>query len=133
MFNKMSVFKLQCKNLVRRSSLLFNTDSETVSSVLLTLLPVVVVVVEMRVVVLCCFLFSLLAAGDAAPAADEVAYLPGLQKQPSFKQYSGYLSVADGKHLHYWSVPGDAHLAHLAHLHHYPVFKAAFSLLTTRG
>ncbi|TNN52323.1 Lysosomal protective protein [Liparis tanakae] len=46
----------------------------------------------MRVLVLCCFLSSLLAAGDAAPAADEVAYLPGLQKQPSFKQYSGYLS-----------------------------------------
>uniref|UniRef100_A0A8C2WNL8 Carboxypeptidase n=1 Tax=Cyclopterus lumpus TaxID=8103 RepID=A0A8C2WNL8_CYCLU len=58
----------------------------------------------MRVAVLCYFLSSLLGAGDAAPAADEVAYLPGLQKQPSFKQYSGYLSVADGKHLHYWFV-----------------------------
>uniref|UniRef100_A0A671V3J4 Carboxypeptidase n=1 Tax=Sparus aurata TaxID=8175 RepID=A0A671V3J4_SPAAU len=58
---------------------------------------------HMLVVVLCCFLFSLL-GGDAAPAADEVKYLPGLQKQPSFRQYSGYLSVADGKHLHYWLV-----------------------------
>uniref|UniRef100_A0A8C4FEQ1 Carboxypeptidase n=1 Tax=Dicentrarchus labrax TaxID=13489 RepID=A0A8C4FEQ1_DICLA len=41
---------------------------------------------------------------DAAPAADEVTYLPGLQKQPSFRHYSGYLNVADGKHLHYWFV-----------------------------
>lgn len=69
---------------------------------------------QMLVVVLCCFLFSLL-GGDAAPAADEVKYLPGLQKQPSFRQYSGYLSVADGKHLHYWSVPE----THLTRLHRY--------------
>ncbi|KAF7645530.1 hypothetical protein LDENG_00202530 [Lucifuga dentata] len=41
---------------------------------------------------------------EAAPAADEVTFLPGLRKQPSFKQYSGYLSVPDGKHLHYWFV-----------------------------
>ena len=53
------------------------------------------------VVVLCFFLVSLL-GGNAAPAVDEVTYLPGLQKQPSFRHYSGYLSVADGKHLHYW-------------------------------
>ncbi|XP_073324513.1 lysosomal protective protein isoform X3 [Pagrus major] len=58
---------------------------------------------EMLVAVLCYFLSSLL-GGDAAPAADEVTYLPGLQKQPSFRHYSGYLSVADGKHLHYWLV-----------------------------
>ncbi|XP_067361223.1 lysosomal protective protein [Channa argus] len=57
----------------------------------------------MQGVVLCYFLLSLL-GGDAAPAADEVTYLPGLQKQPSFRHYSGYLSVADGKHLHYWFV-----------------------------
>nr|XP_020467876.1 lysosomal protective protein [Monopterus albus] len=57
----------------------------------------------MRVLLLCYFLSSLLGA-DAAPAADEVTYLPGLQKQPSFRHYSGYLSVADGKHLHYWFV-----------------------------
>ena len=71
-------------------------------------------VFQMLIVVLCCFLFSLL-GGYAAPAADEVKYLPGLQKQPSFRQYSGYLSVADGKHLHYWSVPE----THLTHLHSY--------------
>uniref|UniRef100_G3NFZ3 Carboxypeptidase n=1 Tax=Gasterosteus aculeatus aculeatus TaxID=481459 RepID=G3NFZ3_GASAC len=58
----------------------------------------------MQLVVLSCFLLTLLGGSDAAAAADEVKYLPGLQKQPSFKQYSGYLSVADGKHLHYWFV-----------------------------
>uniref|UniRef100_A0A8D3EDE8 Carboxypeptidase n=1 Tax=Scophthalmus maximus TaxID=52904 RepID=A0A8D3EDE8_SCOMX len=54
-------------------------------------------------VVLCYFLLCLL-GGDAAPAGDEVTFLPGLVKQPNFKQYSGYLSVAGGKHLHYWFV-----------------------------
>lgn len=53
---------------------------------------------------LCPFLLSV-QGGAAAPAADEVKFLPGLEKQPSFRQYSGYLHVADGKHLHYWSVP----------------------------
>ncbi|KAM6979844.1 lysosomal protective protein-like [Aplochiton taeniatus] len=41
---------------------------------------------------------------ECASEADEITYLPGLQKQPSFKQYSGYLTVADNKHLHYWFV-----------------------------
>uniref|UniRef100_A0A3Q1HWN1 Carboxypeptidase n=1 Tax=Acanthochromis polyacanthus TaxID=80966 RepID=A0A3Q1HWN1_9TELE len=54
-------------------------------------------------VLLCCFLLALLGA-NAAPAADEITFLPGLQKQPSFRHYSGYLNVADGKHLHYWFV-----------------------------
>ncbi|XP_015257961.1 PREDICTED: lysosomal protective protein-like [Cyprinodon variegatus] len=49
------------------------------------------------------FLTFLLGAG-AAPAEDEITFLPGLQKQPSFKQYSGYLNLPDGKHLHYWFV-----------------------------
>nr|AWM30697.1 cathepsin A [Rachycentron canadum] len=52
---------------------------------------------------LCCFLSCLL-GGDAARDTDEVTFLPGLRKQPSFRHYSGYLSVADGKHLHYWFV-----------------------------
>ncbi|XP_058258734.1 lysosomal protective protein isoform X1 [Hemibagrus wyckioides] len=39
-----------------------------------------------------------------APAADEIKSLPGLSKQPSFKQYSGYFTVAGNKHLHYWFV-----------------------------
>ncbi|XP_075033800.1 lysosomal protective protein [Mixophyes fleayi] len=41
---------------------------------------------------------------EAAPAADEITYLPGLRKQPSFSQFSGYLDVPGGKHLHYWFV-----------------------------
>uniref|UniRef100_A0A672NEV4 Carboxypeptidase n=1 Tax=Sinocyclocheilus grahami TaxID=75366 RepID=A0A672NEV4_SINGR len=41
---------------------------------------------------------------SGAPDADEIKYLPGLSKQPSFKHYSGYFSVADNKHLHYWFV-----------------------------
>ncbi|MEQ2284006.1 hypothetical protein AMECASPLE_017264, partial [Ameca splendens] len=49
------------------------------------------------------FLAFLLGAG-AAPVADEITFLPGLQKQPSFRQFSGYLNLADGKHLHYWFV-----------------------------
>lgn len=63
------------------------------------------VVVQMQVLLLLCYFLCSALDGEAAPAADEVTYLPGLQKQPSFRQYSGYLSVADGKHLHYWSVP----------------------------
>lgn len=53
---------------------------------------------------LCCFLPAV-QRGSAAPVEHEVKFLPGLQKQPDFRQYSGYLSVAGGKHLHYWSVP----------------------------
>lgn len=59
----------------------------------------------MQVLLLLCYFLCSALDGDAAPAADEVTYLPGLQKQPSFRQFSGYLNVADGKHLHYWSVP----------------------------
>uniref|UniRef100_A0A8D0H220 Carboxypeptidase n=1 Tax=Sphenodon punctatus TaxID=8508 RepID=A0A8D0H220_SPHPU len=39
-----------------------------------------------------------------APADHEITYLPGLPKQPAFKQYSGYLDLRQGKHLHYWFV-----------------------------
>lgn len=54
----------------------------------------------MRVLLACLLLGVLEVFG--APDADEIKYLPGLQKQPSFKQYSGYFHVADNKHLHYW-------------------------------
>ena len=46
----------------------------------------------------------LLLGSEAAPQGDEVVYLPGLGKQAAFKQYSGYLTIANNKHLHYWSV-----------------------------
>uniref|UniRef100_A0A669DDX4 Carboxypeptidase n=1 Tax=Oreochromis niloticus TaxID=8128 RepID=A0A669DDX4_ORENI len=59
---------------------------------------------QMQLLLLSCYFLSAWLGAEAAPAADEITYLPGLQKQPSFKQYSGYLSVADGKHLHYWFV-----------------------------
>lgn len=41
--------------------------------------------------------------GEAAPNQDEIQCLPGLAKQPSFRQYSGYLRGSGSKHLHYWS------------------------------
>ncbi|XP_053145457.1 lysosomal protective protein-like isoform X2 [Hemicordylus capensis] len=50
-------------------------------------------------------LLAVAAAGvGAAPKMHEIRYLPGLDKQPSFKQYSGYLDVDGDKHLHYWFV-----------------------------
>uniref|UniRef100_S4RP17 Carboxypeptidase n=1 Tax=Petromyzon marinus TaxID=7757 RepID=S4RP17_PETMA len=47
-----------------------------------------------------------LAAGAArgAPAADAVKGLPGLEPQPAFAHYSGFLSGGHGAHLHYWFV-----------------------------
>lgn len=41
--------------------------------------------------------------GQAAPDQDEIQSLPGLAKQPSFRQYSGYLRGSGSKRLHYWS------------------------------
>ena len=49
-------------------------------------------------------LWLLLGATQAAPAEDEITSLPGLKKQPNFKQYSGYLQASGTKKLHYWSV-----------------------------
>lgn len=40
---------------------------------------------------------------QAAADKDEIQCLPGLAKQPSFRQYSGYLRGSGSKHLHYWS------------------------------
>ncbi|XP_069845977.1 lysosomal protective protein [Dipodomys merriami] len=42
--------------------------------------------------------------GRAAPDQDEIECLPGLAKQPSFRQYSGYLKASGSKHFHYWFV-----------------------------
>ncbi|XP_050394322.1 lysosomal protective protein-like [Patella vulgata] len=41
---------------------------------------------------------------EAAVAQDEINYMPGLAKQPNFKQYSGYLKASGTKKLHYWFV-----------------------------
>lgn len=74
---------------------------------LITLTCVCSFLLKMQVALLGLFLWPALGPSRclAAPAADEVVYLPGLQKQASFRHYSGYLSLASGKHLHYWSVP----------------------------
>ncbi|MBN3306246.1 PPGB protein, partial [Amia calva] len=50
-----------------------------------------------------CLLLGVLRV-QGAPDADEIKSLPGLDKQPSFRQYSGYLNVSGNKHLHYWFV-----------------------------
>lgn len=47
-------------------------------------------------------LLSWASRDEAAPDQDEIDCLPGLAKQPSFRQYSGYLRASDSKHFHYW-------------------------------
>lgn len=47
-------------------------------------------------------LLSWASRDEAAPDQDEIDCLPGLAKQPSFRQYSGYLKASDSKHFHYW-------------------------------
>jgi len=47
---------------------------------------------------------ALLAIAHAAVPADEVTSLPGWDGPFPSKQYSGYLNIAGGKHLHYWLV-----------------------------
>lgn len=47
----------------------------------------------------------LLGVTQAVPEDDEITALPGLKKQPNFKQYSGYLKASGTKKLHYWLVP----------------------------
>ena len=37
-----------------------------------------------------------------APPGDEIKYMPGLHKQPYWKQYSGYLNATGTRKLHYW-------------------------------
>ncbi|XP_072095086.1 lysosomal protective protein isoform X2 [Mobula birostris] len=46
---------------------------------------------------------------ESAPAEDEITYLPGLAKQSSFRQYSGYLNTSENKHLHYWFVESEGY------------------------
>ncbi|KAM4692295.1 lysosomal protective protein-like isoform 2-T3 [Rhinophrynus dorsalis] len=57
----------------------------------------------MALVLLCSLLLGAISV-DAACTADEIIYMPGLAKQPSFRQYSGFLNASMGKHLHYWFV-----------------------------
>uniref|UniRef100_A0A4W4ETJ1 Carboxypeptidase n=1 Tax=Electrophorus electricus TaxID=8005 RepID=A0A4W4ETJ1_ELEEL len=59
-------------------------------------------ILPMRLLVVCLLFGAMGVFG--APEADEIKYLPGLPKQPSFKQYSGYFHVTENEHLHYWFV-----------------------------
>ncbi|XP_041375528.1 lysosomal protective protein-like [Gigantopelta aegis] len=45
---------------------------------------------------------ALIDVSVAAVAGDEIKMMPGLKKQPSFRQYSGYLKASGTKKLHYW-------------------------------
>ncbi|XP_072917635.1 lysosomal protective protein isoform X1 [Hemitrygon akajei] len=49
---------------------------------------------------------------ESAPAEDEITYLPGLAKQSSFRQYSGYLNTSENKYLHYWFVESQGRPEH---------------------
>ncbi|GAB1599618.1 lysosomal protective protein-like [Argonauta hians] len=52
----------------------------------------------------CVVLLAALGPATAAPSQDLIRSLPGLRKQPSFRQYSGYLDGLGDRHLHYWFV-----------------------------
>ena len=50
-------------------------------------------------------LYALLALASLASGAreeDRVEYLPGLDPQPDFDHYAGYLNVDDNKKFFYW-------------------------------
>lgn len=55
---------------------------------------------RMKLVLAVCVYLATLTA--AQPAADEIQDLPGLKKQPYWKQYSGYLQAGGTRKLHYW-------------------------------
>ena len=41
-------------------------------------------------------------AVNAQPKDDKVTDLPGLNFDINYEQYSGYLDLSNGHHLHYW-------------------------------
>lgn len=52
--------------------------------------------------------WALIAAATAADAGDKVNSLPGWSGALPSSQYSGFLSVGGGKHLHYWLVESES-------------------------
>ncbi|KAM5125324.1 lysosomal protective protein [Mantella aurantiaca] len=62
------------------------------------------VLLSAHMISLLCVVILVTLCIDAAPSNHQIIDLPGLDKQPAFRQYSGYLSVPGGKHLHYWFV-----------------------------
>merc|ERR1719295_1540581 len=53
---------------------------------------------------LSCALVGLLGLASSAPSEDLISDLPGLTWPINYKQYSGYLDLSNGHHLHYWFV-----------------------------
>ncbi|XP_044153791.1 lysosomal protective protein-like [Bufo gargarizans] len=58
----------------------------------------------MMLPLLLCALFLGLLPAEAAPEADQIFGLPGLNNEPSFRQFSGFLNASEGKYFHYWFV-----------------------------
>ncbi|XP_041455280.1 lysosomal protective protein-like [Lytechinus variegatus] len=52
-------------------------------------------------------LLSLWCTAEGAQKSDLITFLPGLAKQPSFNQYSGYLNGTANHRLHYWYVESE--------------------------
>jgi hypothetical protein len=49
------------------------------------------------------FILLLVVGASAAPEADRVLSLPGLEgPEPTFNHYAGYLNATNGKHFFYW-------------------------------
>ncbi|KAB1262288.1 Lysosomal protective protein [Camelus dromedarius] len=61
-------------------------------------------VLSLPFLLLLLLLLSWAPRSETAPKQDEIDCLPGLAKQPSFRQFSGYLRGSGSKHLHYWFV-----------------------------
>lgn len=59
-------------------------------------------ILQARMYALLTVVIYLVVGAKAAPAADEITNLPGLDFKIPFKHYSGYLNGVEGKHLHYW-------------------------------
>ncbi|KAK6173563.1 hypothetical protein SNE40_016988 [Patella caerulea] len=56
----------------------------------------------MACIVLILVLFVSVHSTNAAVSEDEVTFLPGLDEQPPWRQYSGYLQASGTKKFHYW-------------------------------
>lgn len=56
-------------------------------------------------------LVAAFASTKAAPAADLVTEIPGLNPQPHYKTYSGYLASTGSRLLHYWFVESQSNPA----------------------